>query len=101
MRRLSVARAVENVLHVVCVNQAGTIGELRFPGGSRALDPLGAVALELGAGDELAVADLDMGLVARLRDPADGRTYPLLADRRPDLYGGLLGLDAAQRESWH
>ncbi|MDX6472817.1 MAG: hypothetical protein QOK22_1633, partial [Gaiellaceae bacterium] len=32
------------------------------------------------------VVELDLGLVDRLRDTTDARTYPLLDDRRPDLY---------------
>jgi predicted amidohydrolase len=49
-------------------------------------DPLGETLLQLGDEEELAVVDVDLSLVDRLRDRADGRTYPLLDDRRPDLY---------------
>jgi predicted amidohydrolase len=89
MLRVSAARAVENVAHVVCVNQCGAIGELRFLGGSRVVDPLGETILEMGAAEELGVVDLDLALVDGLRDQRDGRTYPLLADRRPELYAQL------------
>lgn len=89
MRGVATARAVENVAHLVCVNQAGTIGDLRFQGGSCVVDPLGATVLELGAGQALAVAELDLDLVDRLRDRPETRTYPFLRDRRPELYAPL------------
>jgi predicted amidohydrolase len=89
MRRVAAARAVENVAHLVCVNQVGAIGDLRFQGASCVVDALGATVLELGAEEELAVAELDLELVDRLRDRRDGRTYPLLSDRRPELYAPL------------
>jgi predicted amidohydrolase len=84
--RVAAARAVENVAYLVCANQCGTVGPFHFRGSSRVLDPLGETLLLLGNEEELAIADIDPGLVDRLRDRADGRTYPLLDDRRPDLY---------------
>jgi predicted amidohydrolase len=81
--------AVENVAHVVCVNQSGTVGDLRFLGASCVLDPLGRVAAALGAESELSFADVDLEWVSRLRAGDDERVYPLLEDRRPDLYGEL------------
>jgi omega-amidase len=84
--RVAAARAVENVAYLVCVNQCGTVGPFHFRGASRVLDPLGETVLLLGNEEELAVADIDLGLVDGLRDRSDARTYPLLDDRRPDLY---------------
>jgi predicted amidohydrolase len=89
MRRVVAARAVENLAHVVCVNQAGEIGGMRFQGASCVVDPLGRTVLELGPGEELATVDVDLGLADRLRDRTDERSYPLLRDRRPELYGPL------------
>jgi predicted amidohydrolase len=89
MRRVAAARAVENVAHLVCVNQCGRIGELRFLGASRAVDPLGETLLEMGGVEELGVVDLDLAMIDGLRDQRDSRTYPLLADRRPELYAQL------------
>lgn len=84
--RVAAARAVENVAYLVCVNQCGDVGQFHFRGASRVLDPLGETVLLLGNEEELAFADIDLGLVDRLRDRSDTRTYPLLDDRRPDLY---------------
>jgi predicted amidohydrolase len=89
MQRVVAARAIENVAHVVCVNQSGPVGDLRFLGASCVLDPLGQVVAALGAEDELGFADVDLEWVDRLRAGADQRAYPLLDDRRPDLYGDL------------
>ena len=83
---VAAARAVENVAYLVCVNQCGTVGPFRFRGASRVIDPLGEPVVLLGDEEALVVADLDLGLVDRLRDRTDARTYPLLDDRRPDLY---------------
>lgn len=84
--KVAAARAVENVAFLVCVNQCGTVGPFHFRGASRVLDPLGETLLQLGNDEELAFADVDLAIVDRLRDRSDGRTYPLLDDRRPDLY---------------
>jgi predicted amidohydrolase len=86
MEKVAAARAIENVVYVVCVNQCGAVGPYRFRGASRALDPLGQDLVTLGDEEAVAVVELDLGLVDRLRDSTDPRTYPLLEDRRPDLY---------------
>ena len=86
MRQVLAARAVENVVYVAAVNQTGDIGDFRFAGGTRVIDPLGATVVSAGPGDDLAVADIDVAWADRLRSGEDPRTYPLLADRRPDLY---------------
>lgn len=79
------ARAIENVVYVVCANQSGALGKTRFHGGSRIIDPKGNVLAELGDAVGIASADLDLDWVSRLRSSADPGTYPLLADRRPRL----------------
>jgi predicted amidohydrolase len=89
MRHLVAARAVENVAYVVAINQSGAVGDLRFPGESCVVDPLGTVIVALGDGTELATVDIDLGSVERLREQSDSPTYPLLADRRPELYGPI------------
>jgi 5-aminopentanamidase len=91
MRRVVAARAVENVAYVVCVNQCGSVGDLRFLGASQVVDPLGETVVELGSEPGLRVVELALGAVDALRADPDTRTYPLLADRRPELYGELAG----------
>jgi predicted amidohydrolase len=79
------ARAIENVAYVVCANQNGAQGALRFHGGSKIVDPLGNSVIEMGELAGLSAADLDLCWVRRLRSSLDGATYPLLADRLPDM----------------
>jgi 5-aminopentanamidase len=89
MHRVVAARAVENVAYVVAINQCDTVGDLRFDGGSRVVDPLGETVVALGGAAEFAMVEIDLDRVARLRDGRDPGTYPLLEDRRPDLYGQI------------
>jgi predicted amidohydrolase len=91
MRPLMTARAIENIVYVAGVNQCGTIGDLSFSGGSCVVDPLGEAIVALDGETGLAIADLDLEWVGRLRDQRDPRTYPLLADRRPELYEAIAG----------
>ncbi|GLU91164.1 nitrilase-related carbon-nitrogen hydrolase [Agromyces sp. NBRC 114283] len=61
------ARALDNRLPHVYVNAVGEAEGLRFVGGSRAVRADGSVALELGAGEEVAEAVLTVGAAV---DPA-------------------------------
>lgn len=85
LEAVAAARAVENLAYVVCANQSGDVGGLRFHGGSRVVDPLGNDICRLGERAGLAVVDVDLGWVADLRSSADTSSYPLLTDRRADL----------------
>ena len=89
MRGLLAARAIENVAFVVAVNQSGRVGPLRFSGGSTVVDPLGETIFTSGAEATLGVVEIDRDFVSALRNQRDTATYPLLADRRPDLYGQI------------
>jgi predicted amidohydrolase len=86
LEKVAGARALENVAYLVCVNQCGRVGPFAFHGASRVVDPLGDAVITLGNEETLVVVELDLGLVDRLRDRTDDRTYPLLDDRRPGLY---------------
>jgi predicted amidohydrolase len=83
--RIVAARAIENVAYLVCANQNGAPGTLRFHGRSKIVDPLGNTIVELGEQAGLAAAELDLHWVRRLRASLDRATYPLLADRLPDM----------------
>jgi 5-aminopentanamidase len=85
LEAVAAARAVENLAFVVCVNQCGEVGGRRFHGRSRVIDPLGTVRCRLGDEPGMAIADVDLDLVTRLRSRADTASYPLLDDRRTDL----------------
>jgi predicted amidohydrolase len=83
--RIVAARAIENVAYLVCANQNGAAGTLRFHGRSKIVDPMGNTIMEMGGQAGLASAELDLHWVRRLRASPDRATYPLLADRLPDM----------------
>jgi predicted amidohydrolase len=74
-------------VHIVFANRTGEENNARFWGGSRVLDPFGAVLAE-GPRDEpaLVMAEVDPGAVARRRDE-----IPLLAHARLDLLAREFG----------
>jgi predicted amidohydrolase len=96
MRPLMTARAIENIIYVAGVNQCGTIGDLSFSGGSCVVDPLGEAIVLLDGETGLAIAELDLDWAGRLRDQRDPQTYPLLADRRPELYEAISAAEPPQ-----
>ena len=67
------------------VNRCGSEGELRYHGLSCVVGPDGTDLARAGTGEEMLFADLDPALLAASR-PLN--TY--LADRRPELYEGLI-----------
>ena len=71
------ARALENGCYVIAPNQVGNI----YTGHSMAVDPLGRVLTDLGEKEGLAVVDLELSLVAEVREK-----LPLLKNRRADIY---------------
>jgi len=80
------ARAIENQIFVVGVNQVGfeqfKNTTLAYCGGSAIIDPWGRTLCESDQTNEgLITASIDMGEVSRVR--AD---MPVMKDRRPDLY---------------
>ena len=78
---LNRARAIENQMIVVAVNNCGTAGNLHFGGHSMIIDPLGSV---LGEGEEaptIVTADVDTDCIASIRE-----TLNVFRDRRPELY---------------
>jgi predicted amidohydrolase len=86
MEATAAARAIENIAYVACINQTGSVGGFDFHGNSVVLDPLGHSVCRVGEDEGLAVADLDLRALDEIRNSPDGMTFPLLADRRPDLY---------------
>ncbi|HEX9636435.1 MAG TPA: carbon-nitrogen family hydrolase [Acidobacteriota bacterium] len=78
------ARAIECQAFALGVNRCGRGGGLDYPGGSIAIDPLGAVIWEGDDRETVGVVDLDPALVARVR-----RELPFLPDMRPALYSEL------------
>jgi N-carbamoylputrescine amidase len=80
------AAALANGVFVALVNRAGADGNLDFAGRSFIAAPDGAMIAQSGSdGDDLLVADLDLTQIEKAR-----QTWPLLRDRRPELYEPLL-----------
>ena len=83
-RSLVPARAYENHLFLAYANRCGHEGELEYLGQSCIVAPDGTDLARAGAGEELILADVDPARIEAWRPH-----NPYLADRRPELYGGL------------
>jgi predicted amidohydrolase len=76
------ARAIENQVYVIAANQYGREGRgLESYGRSLIVDPWGVVLARVPDGEGVALADIDLGTVARVR-----RMLPSLANRVPSAY---------------
>ena len=76
------ARAIENQLFMVCSNRTGTEGNLKFPGMSMIVDPMGNVLKEAEDKETCIFSDIDLKLVNDCR-----KLIPCFEDRRDDIYG--------------
>jgi len=80
------AAALANGVYVALVNRAGVDGKLSFAGRSFIAAPDGSILARSNSGaDDLLFADLDLGAITRAR-----QVWPLLRDRRPEIYEPLL-----------
>lgn len=80
------ARAAENQIFVVASGQVGTepASGLSFVGRSMVADPWGTIVATASDVEGVVTARLDLGVVDVMRD-----RYPLLDQRRPELYADL------------
>ena len=90
-RRVMIGHAVANAVGVVAANRIGTegvgTGSITFYGSSFVCDERGDVLAELGRDDAgVAIATLDLERIRRAR-----ASMGFFRDRRPDLYGPLVG----------
>jgi predicted amidohydrolase len=76
-RLLGRARALENQTWLLACNTAGIHARTAMGGHSQIVSPSGEVVAEAGDGEEVLVADVDLGEVERFR-----AEFPVLADRR-------------------
>jgi beta-ureidopropionase len=84
------AHAVANGFFVGAVNRVGEelVEGARFYGSSYFCDPRGQILAQASdAGDEVLVADLDLGMIDEVRT-----TWQFFRDRRPETYGELTAL---------
>jgi len=86
---LSVARALEEQMHVVFANGVGTVEvrgrAWRLYGGSTIVNAVGQVLVRGGAEEEMVAGVLSEETLA-----AAANIFPVLRDRRPDAYGNLV-----------
>lgn len=75
------ARAIENQVYVVGVNECGTTDDLKFCGHSAVISPLGKVLIELGEDDAAFTENLDLSKLKGIR-----KDIGVFKDRRPELY---------------
>ncbi|GJM41103.1 MAG: hydrolase MtnU [Ardenticatenaceae bacterium] len=80
-RTLLRARAIENQMFIVACNRVGSSKGTDFFGHSCILDPWGEIVLELGEGEMLGTAEIDIAQVDAVR-----AKIPVFADRRDDVY---------------
>lgn len=76
-RVLTRARAIENQVFLVGCNQVGTQEGVELGGHSVVVDPWGQVLAEAGTCEEVLSVEIDLGLVAKIREE-----FPVLRDRR-------------------
>ncbi|ASK34262.1 hydrolase [Alcanivorax sp. N3-2A] len=89
------ARAAENQVFVVASGQVGSepVSGIGFVGRSMIADPWGTVVATASDVEGVVTAQLDLTLIDTMRN-----RYPLLEQRRPDLYGRIVsGLSEADR----
>ncbi|MFZ1399131.1 MAG: carbon-nitrogen family hydrolase [Candidatus Promineifilaceae bacterium] len=80
-RTLLRARAIENQMFVVACNRVGNSKGTDFFGHSCILDPWGEAVIELGEGEMLGTAEIDIAQVDAVR-----AKIPVFTDRRPEVY---------------
>lgn len=87
-------RAFENGVFMAPCNKVGVEGGWTFGGGSLVADPFGNIVQKASTEeDDMIVLDIDREVVFDAR-----RKYPLLRDRRPDIYGPVTATDESARQ---
>jgi predicted amidohydrolase len=86
--QIAIAAARVNRVAIACADRSGHERGVDWNEGTSIVDPDGRVVAEVGAGTGTIVADIDL---AATRDKSAASLVDLLGDRRPDLYGPLLG----------
>lgn len=81
LRSLTIARAIENQIFVVCCNSCGTAGETVYGGNSAVIEPFGEPLTLAGETEMIVSASLDMQTLGKIRG-----SIPVFRDRRPELY---------------
>lgn len=81
LRSLTVARAIENQLFLVCCNSCGTAGQTVYGGNSALIDPWGQTLALAGEKEQILTAEADLSILESIR-----KSIHVFRDRRPELY---------------
>jgi N-carbamoylputrescine amidase len=92
--QLMITRAWENGVYLAPCNKVGLEGDWVFGGRSLIVDPFGEIVAQASdESDDTIVAELSREQVYAAR-----RRWPMLRDRRPEVYGPLTSSDEAARD---
>ena len=81
LQSLTVARAIENQMFVVCCNSCGKAGNTQYGGNSMMIDPWGQTIVRAGKTEKVLTAELDLHILKNIR-----KSIHVFRDRRPELY---------------
>ena len=81
LRSLTVARAIENQMFVVCCNSCGKAENIQYGGNSAIVDPWGKTIALAGDTEKILTAELDLNILENIR-----KSINVFQDRRPELY---------------
>ena len=81
LRTLTLARAIENQMFVVCCNSCGRALDTVFGGNSAIINPLGETLAFAGEREEIISAECDISILNEIR-----ANMPVFRDRRQELY---------------
>ena len=81
LQTLTVARAIENQMFVVCCNSCGTAGKTVYGGHSAIIEPFGKTLVLAGENEEILTAECDLQILNEIRN-----SIPVFRDRRSELY---------------
>lgn len=81
LQSLTVARAIENQMFVVCCNSCGKAGDTQYGGDSMMVDPWGQTIVQAGKTEKVLTAELDLHILKNIR-----KSIHVFRDRRPELY---------------
>ncbi|WP_108670189.1 carbon-nitrogen family hydrolase [Peribacillus acanthi] len=80
-RTLLISRAIENQAFVIACNRSGHDPNNIFAGHSMVIDPWGNVIAEAGEGEELLIAEINIGDTVAIR-----KQIPVFQDRKTEFY---------------
>ena len=81
LQSLTVARAIENQMFVVCCNSCGKADDTQYGGNSMMIDPWGQTIVQAGKTEKVLTAELDLHILKNIR-----KSIHVFRDRRPELY---------------